>query len=82
MFLDRGRKLKVPETIHGSTRIEIHLICLKERSQSVYILVAANSPQLRVFVFQILGPYLKRFVFYGNFKMSLYLIVTNFVTLQ
>ena len=55
---------------------------LKERSQSVLMLVAAESSPLGLLLFQILGFYLKRFLFYGHLKKSHCWIVTNFVTTQ
>ena len=48
----------------------------------MHICVAAKSPPFREFLFQILGPYLKYFLFYGHLKKSLCWIMTNLETIQ
>ena len=52
-------------TYPTSTQFGFHIgslpyyLSIKERSKIVYIVVAANFPQLREFVFTSLGPYRK-----------------------
>ena len=48
----------------------------------MYILVVAKSPPFWGLLFQVLGPYLKRFLFHGHLKKSPCWIVTLLVTTQ